>query len=225
MLNTKSSTILEKSREIGWVLEPDAKQLLALNEMDVTQHYWAKSKSEAVKAGKQIGFPVVAKVISPDIVHKSEYDGVAVGIANEDELRHVFDRFSQLNGFQGLLVEETVAGLELIIGGKIDYQFGPVILLGIGGTGVEIYQDTAIRMAPLRQTDIESMIACLKGKPLIRGFRGAQGVNIKLLTELMVAFSNLIMQLEHKIESIDLNPVMCSPQRCCVADARIILAL
>ena len=116
-----------------------------------------------------------------------------------------------------------LSGHELIVGAKIDYQFGPVILLGIGGTGVEIYQDTVIRMAPLRERDVPAMLGCLRGGRLLTSHRGLPGVSIPRLTEMMLRFSALVMDLGDRIESIDLNPVFCSAERCVVADARIIL--
>jgi acyl-CoA synthetase (NDP forming) len=120
-------------------------------------------------------------------------------------------------------VEEMVSGTELIVGAKIDYQFGPVILLGIGGTGVEIYQDTTLRMAPLNQQDVDYMINGLKAGQLIKGYRGSEPVNLPALSSLIMTFSALVMEIEKSIESIDLNPVMCNAKRCVVADARIMI--
>jgi len=122
-----------------------------------------------------------------------------------------------------MLVEEMVAGIEVIVGAKVDYQFGPVILLGMGGTGVEIYRDVALRMAPLAQKDAESMVGCLKARPLLDGYRGEEPANVKEIIRMLMTFSGLVMDLEPEIESIDLNPVMCSSTRCVVADARIML--
>jgi hypothetical protein len=122
-----------------------------------------------------------------------------------------------------MLVEEMVSGIELIAGAKVDYQFGPVILLGMGGTAVEIYKDTALRMAPLKEVDVESMLKGLKAHELLNGYRGAQPVNLKELVRTLMAFSRLVMDLEGYFESIDLNPVMCSSTSCVVADARIML--
>jgi len=116
-----------------------------------------------------------------------------------------------------------VEGIELIVGAKVDHQFGPVILLGIGGTSAEIYRDTILRMAPINHGDIESMVRGLKAHRLLEGYRGSQPINLEELTRLMILFSNLVMNLEPHIESIDLNPVICSSKRCVVADARIIL--
>ena len=131
--------------------------------------------------------------------------------------------FSHFDGFAGMLVEEMIGGIELIAGAKIDYQFGPVILLGIGGTGVEIYRDTALRIAPLNKGDVESMVRGLKAHQLLEGYRGSEPINLKELGRMMIAFSDLAMALEESIESIDLNPVICSSNRCVVADVRIML--
>jgi hypothetical protein len=157
-------------------------------------------------------------------MHKSDVKGVPPDIANEGSLAEVYERFSRLLGFEGVVIAEMLSGQELIVGAKVDFQFGPVILLGIGGTAVEIYNDTVTRMAPLKARDVESMLTCLRGSRLLTGYRGFAAVNIPKLTAMMLAFSDVVMELGDRIDSIDLNPVFCSPQRCVVADARIVLA-
>lgn len=224
MLTPEMKALIESSRERGWVLEPDAKKMMALAGFDVPESCWAKDLEEATSFAEKTGYPVVAKIVSSDVLHKSEVGGVAVGIGDKKQLAEVFGRFEKIGGFEGILVEETLAGTELIIGCKVDEQFGPVILLGIGGVAVEVYKDTAIRMAPLEAKDVASMIADLTARRLIEGFRGSEPVNKELLTKTIVDFSKLVMELADDIESIDLNPVMCSPTRCAVADARIMLA-
>jgi hypothetical protein len=191
--------------------------------MDVPRFVWAKRAEEAIKFAKEIGYPVVGKVVSPKVVHKSDKNGVEVGIDNDEKLRETYRRFSQIDGFAGMLVEEMVSGIELIIGAKVDDQFGPVVLLGIGGTGVEIYKDVTLRMAPLALKDADSMIRCLKAHSLLEGYRGSKPVNLGEINRLLMTFSQLVMDLESLIDSIDLNPVICSPSRCVVADARIML--
>ena len=215
--------IIDASRERGWVLEPDAKRLLAMAGLDVPRFKWAKASREAVTSASEIGYPVVAKVVSPNVLHKSDAGGVEVEITDEKRLTEVFKRFKKMEGFEGILVEETLTGTELIIGSKVDEQFGPVILLGIGGIAVEVYKDTAIRMAPLSPADMQSMVSSLEAHSIIEGFRGSEAVNMELLTSTMMKFSELVMDLGEGIESIDLNPVMCSSRRCTVADARILL--
>ena len=167
--------------------------------------------------------PIVISSVSPKILHKSDRNGVALGIKGDRELAETFNRFSQIEGFAGILVEEMVSGLELIIGSKVDDQFGPVILLGIGGTGVEIYRDVSLRMAPLALKDAENMIRCLKAHRLLIGYRGSEPIHLSKLTEMLMIFSGLVMELEKWADSIDLNPVICSSTRCVIADARIIL--
>jgi acetate---CoA ligase (ADP-forming) subunit beta len=223
MLTANMRTIVENGRAAGWILEPEAKRLLSLAGLAVPEYELTTTAAEAVAAAQRIGWPVVAKVVSAQILHKSEAGGVVVGVPDASRLRGIFEKFSALEGFAGLLVEEMLPGSELIVGAKIDFQFGPVILLGIGGTGVEIYQDTSIRMAPITEKDVPAMLAGLKGVKLLQGYRGAEPINVSFLTRLMLAFSNLVMDLENDMASIDLNPVKCSGSRCVVADARIML--
>ena len=223
MLSQNVQKMLHAARPDGWLIEPRAKQLLSSVGIQVPEFRWVRTLEDALAEAVVIGYPSVAKVVSPRVIHKSDVGGVVVGISNEAELTSAFQRFSRMEAFSGILIEKMVSGFELIIGTKIDFQFGPVILLGIGGTGVEIYQDTALRMAPLLQKDVISMINSLKGQRLLKGFRGTAPLNIPKLTELMLAFSNLVMSIADDIESIDLNPVMCNTDQCIVADARIML--
>jgi acyl-CoA synthetase (NDP forming) len=224
MLNRDMQDIIRRAQKYGWVLEPEAKRLLSLAGVPVPDFRWARTLPEALAAAKDIGYPLVAKIISPAIVHKSEVNGVAVGLEDADALTDVFEGFSRLEGFAGVLIEPLVNGTELIIGAKIDYQFGPIVLLGIGGTGVEIYQDTALRMAPLSDSDVTSMVESLKGAKLLKGYRGAEPIDIPALIRLVHHFSVLVMDLADHIDTIDLNPVKCTGTTCVVVDARIMLA-
>ena len=223
MLKKEQKAIVTASKRWGWVLEPEAKRLLSISGIDVPKFLWAKSSEEAVQFADKIGYPVVGKLVSPEALHKSEVGGVVVGIDNIKNLEETFHRFSSFKDFAGMLVEEMVSGTELIAGAKVDYQFGPVILLGMGGTAVEIYKDTALRMAPLKDVDVDSMLKGLQAHELLKGYRGSEPVNLKELVRTLMAFSSLVMDLEGYFESIDLNPVMCSSKRCVVADARIML--
>jgi succinyl-CoA synthetase beta subunit len=224
MLNKDINQIIKDASETGWVLEPEAKKIFGLAGLDVPRYRLAGTPAEAASFAAEIGYPVVAKVVSPEIMHKSDVGGVAVGIADDKGLEAAFSRFSSMDGFAGMLVEEMVRGTELIIGANVDPQFGPIILLGIGGVGVELYKDTVIRMAPLERRDVEIMAAGLKAHRIIEGFRGGKPINLDKLAALMIDFSNLVLELERKVQSIDLNPVMCTPERCVIADARIILS-
>jgi acetate---CoA ligase (ADP-forming) subunit beta len=223
VLTPAAEDILTTYGSHGWVVEPAAKQLLSLAGLPVPRFLWAQTMAEAAHFAGEIGYPVVAKVVSANIVHKSDQGGVAVGVAGPGQLADAFDGFSRLPGFAGVLVEEMVTGLELIVGGKVDFQFGPVILLGIGGTRAEIYRDVVLRMAPLNEGCIRTMMKTLRAHRLLEGYRGQNPVNAEELSRLLALFSQLMMDMEERIESIDLNPVMCSSERCVIADARIML--
>ena len=223
MLNTEILEILSKSKSWGWVLEPDAKRILSLAGISVPQFIWAQNLEEALQFAEENEYPVVAKVVSPKVVHKTEVKGVALGIDNKIALAEAFHRYSAFDGAKGVLVEKSIKGIEMIIGAKIDFQFGPVVLMGMGGTGVEIYQDASLRMAPITPEDAVSMLKSLKAYRLLDGYRGVEPINRDALTRMLMAFSDLIMALGEKVSSIDLNPVFCSAQTCVVGDARIML--
>ena len=223
MLKKEINEILLNSKEFGWVMEPEAKRLLSLAGLDVPKFTWVTGIEEAIRFAKEIGYPVVAKIVSSKVIHKSDVGGVVIEIDSDEKLKKSLSKFSHFDGFAGMLVEEMIGGIELIAGATIDYQFGPVILLGLGGTGVEIYKDTTLRMAPLNKRDVESMVRSLKAYQLLEGYRGSEPINLEELSRMMIAFSDLVMELEEGIESIDLNPVICFSNRCVVADARIIL--
>ncbi|WP_457551538.1 acetate--CoA ligase family protein [Desulfobacula sp.] len=223
MLEKNYRKILEKSQVSGRVLEPDAKALMKLQGFDIPEFILTQSFEAADQFLKECDGPVVVKAVSKKILHKTEHNAVVTGILSSDHLKKEMARLQKLDGCENILVEQMVQGLEIIIGAKNDFQFGPVIVFGIGGTSVEIYNDTAIRMVPIKPDDVLSMVESLKAKEMIKGFRGKPGVNIKILMNLMVNFSSFVMELENDMESVDLNPVICTAKRCVIADARIML--
>lgn len=214
--------IMQNARANGWVLEPDTLRILAAAGVAVVPHRLVRSVAEAVAFAGEHGYPLVAKVVSPAIMHKSEYGGVVVGVADEQALAACLDKFGAMPGYVGMLVATMVSGLELIVGAKNDPQFGPVILLGLGGTRAEIYQDVTIRMAPLGGADLPAMVERLQGRRLLFGYRGQPAIAMDALVRLLVSFSALAMELE-PFASIDLNPVICAADGCWVADGRIVL--
>lgn len=223
MLKPEQMDIITKSRPAGWVLEPDAKELLRSAGFDVPDAIVTLSVNEALNFLEASDAPVVAKAVSRKILHKTEHNAVAVGIKSAEQLESEMKRLSRLDGCENIIIEKMVKGIELIIGAKNDFQFGPVIVFGIGGTSVELYNDTAIRMAPLKESDVLSMIDSLKAKDFVYGYRGQSGVNVNALIRMVVDFSVLIMELEGHVESIDLNPVICTEEKCITADARIMI--
>ncbi len=224
MLKKTIRQILEDSRPYGWVLEPDAKRILKLSGIPVPKGKVVRSLPEALAAGRKLGFPVVAKAVGPTLIHKSDVGAVILAIADESNLQAAYGRLTEIPGCRAVLVETMEQGLEMIVGGRTDPQFGPVVLLGMGGTGVEIYNDISLRMAPVKDHDVRSMIRCLRARELLTGFRGNPPVNIEALVELVLCFSKLVVKMGDLIDSMDLNPVLCSPTGCVATDARIILA-
>jgi acetate---CoA ligase (ADP-forming) subunit beta len=223
MLKKEIKEIIEKSKKWGWVLEPDAQKIFSLYSFKTPKYSVAKEAGEAIKIARTIGYPVVAKIVSPAVIHKSDVKGVFVGINDDETLTITLERFSKISGFAGMLIAEMVKGLELIVGSKNDFQFGPMIVLGMGGIGVEIYKDAALRMAPLTTGDVASMVSELKAHKLLSGYRGSEPVNMKALENLILTFSRLMMDLQDVTESVDLNPVMCTSKSCIIADSRIML--
>lgn len=223
MLKREAADILQKSREWGWVLEPDAMKLFSLYGFKTPRFDVATRDAQALSIARKVGYPLVAKIVSPSIVHKSDVKGVVVGITDDETLLGTMERFQGLDGFVGMLMAEMVRGIEVIIGAKNDLQFGPMVLVGMGGVGVEIYKDVALRMAPLKARDADSMLNELTARKLLAGYRGTASVNMDKLKKDIVRFSRLMMDLQHAVESVDLNPVMCNETSCIIADARIIL--
>lgn len=223
-LSERDKAQIRSAEKRGWMLEPDAKQMLAAHGFDVPKGVVTGSPEAALTFLETAGGPVVLKAVSEKILHKTEFKAVVTGIDRPDQLEQEFQRLLALDGCKTVLVEEMVAGIELFLGAKNDYQFGPVVILGLGGTAVEIYNDTAVRMAPVSPESVDAMVDTLKAARLVRGYRGQAGVNMDALRKLVVNFSRLVMALEPNLQSIDLNPVICTPERCVAVDARIMLA-
>ena len=223
MLTSPVKKIIGESTGRGWVLEPDAKKIMKSAGLDIPASIVTADTGKALDFLKTMTGPVVAKAVSGDILHKTEHRAVVTDIEDPALLENQMKRLLSLPGCKTVLIEEMVKGLEVIVGAKNDFQFGPVIIFGTGGTGVEIYNDTAIRMAPLKSGDVLSMAQSLQAKQVLKGFRGMPGINMEVLATLMLAFSHLVMELAPEFESIDLNPVICTGDRCVIADARIIL--
>jgi succinyl-CoA synthetase beta subunit len=223
MLSPRIIQIIESARPAGWILEPMAKEILAARKLTVPKSVLTDSVDLAAQFLAACDGPVVLKAVSPLILHKTEHQAVVTNVKDPDTLASHMTRLLSLDGCDQVLVEEMVSGIEVLVGAKNDLQFGPVVVLGLGGTSVEIYNDTAIRLAPVTPADVTSMVNSLIARPIFEGYRGRPGVNMDALTRMIVDFSHLIMDLEPWFESIDLNPVICDSDRCVAADARILL--
>lgn len=182
----------------------------------------AKSEKEAVDAARKIGYPVALKIVSPEIEHKTDVGGVKVNIRNDESLALAYrDVVQSAAGkkIDGVLVQKMARkGVELIIGGKKDPQFGHMMVLGLGGIYVEIFRDVSARICPLVSSDVEEMVAELKSHPLLEGARGKKPINKKALQQLILKACNF-MQKED-IKEMDLNPVVFDDQGCDIVDAR-----
>ena len=182
----------------------------------------AKDEDEAVRAAKKIGYPVAMKIVAPAIEHKTDFGGVKVNIKNPEVLRHAFrDIMQGARGkkVDGILVQKMARkGVELIIGGKKDPQFGHMVVLGLGGIYVEIFRDISARICPVGAMDVDEMVSELKVHPLLEGARGKKPVNRKALERLVLRVC-AFMQRED-LKEMDLNPVVFDEKGCDIVDAR-----
>ena len=184
----------------------------------VAKHHVAESAEQVERYAKQYGFPVVLKLISPKVIHKTEAGGVKV-VHELSELRETTNSFLK----QGkVLVQEHCSGVEMFLGIKKDPSFGHVLLAGVGGIFVEVYKDVAFRVCPINRKDAEQMLAELKGNALLKGVRGMKPVNQKALIEAMVKLSQLPEKLP-KIEELDINPFFINEKDGKAVDARLVL--
>lgn len=181
-----------------------------------------KSSAKALEFALKIGFPVVLKIHSAEIFHKSEAGGVKVGINNEEEFLKAWNELSQLENIEGILVQELAKGTELVLGMKRDGQFGPVLMFGLGGIFVEILKDVSFRVGTLNKKQALEMIQEIKGYKLLEGYRNQEGVNLNELTDLLVKISYLASERK-EIMAIDFNPVIANKKSVLVADFRIVI--
>lgn len=213
------------------MLEPDAKQLLARYGFTFPRESLATTAEEAVSAADAIGYPVVLKIVSPDISHKTDAGGVMLGLNTPDQVREAFEEvrrrahtFNPRAEIKGALIcgMETRDGVEVILGGLRDPVFGPVVMFGIGGVFVEILKDVSFRVCPIGPADAAEMLDEIRGRAMLGGARGKAPADTASLTEALVALSRLLIE-NPQIAEIDLNPVKALPQGISVLDARIVL--
>lgn len=212
------------------ITEELSKSILKSYGIKVPGYALVKSADEAAKAAKKLGFPLVMKVVSPQILHKTDVGGVKVGLDNVNDVKKTFNemykRLSKKKGVdvKGILLEKMVPkGVELIVGLQNDPQFGPVIMVGVGGVLTEIFRDVAFRMLPITTSDAKSMLDELKGSKLLKGFRGSDPIDLNMMTKALVQIGKLGVDNAKYFDSIDFNPVVVYPKSYAVVDAKIIL--
>lgn len=214
------------------LLEHEAYRILELYGLPAPKYGLATNEDEAVEVAEKIGYPVVLKIVSPDIVHKSDVGGVILNLSKPEEVR---DAFRKIMGnvkekapkarITGILVQEMVPqDLEVIVGATRDPIFGPVIMFGLGGVFVEVLRDVSFRVVPLTERDAEEMLNEIKARKILEGYRHIKPRDKKAIVKIILGVSK-IMEENPEISELDLNPIMVFPQGqgAKIADVRIIV--
>ncbi|MFQ6064120.1 MAG: acetate--CoA ligase family protein [Candidatus Bathyarchaeia archaeon] len=226
------SSIFNKVRKDcrNFLLEPEAKAVCRKYGIPVTAFSVAKTEEEALKFADDLGYPVVLKVVSPDVIHKSDVGGVIVDLKAPEEVRSAYERIltnvkkhKADAKIAGVLVQEMAPkSTEVIVGATKDPQFGPALMFGLGGVFVEILKDITFRIAPITERDAREMITEVKAYPLLKGYRGQPPADIDAVVSILLNTSELV--IDHpEIKELDLNPIMVYEKGAKTVDARIIL--
>jgi 4-hydroxybutyryl-CoA synthetase (ADP-forming) len=212
------------------LLEEEGLEILNAYGFPLPKNILAKTEDEAVEAANKIGYSVVMKIASPQIVHKSDAGGVKVNLTNDEEVRSAFKeivgnakKYDSNAEIKGVLVVEMVkGGKEMIIGSKLEPGFGPVLMLGMGGIYVEILKDVTFRLAPVTDQEANDMISSIKTKKLLEGVRGEKPSDVEKLSECIQRLSQLVTDFK-EIKELDMNPVLVMEkgEGCKILDVRI----
>jgi acyl-CoA synthetase (NDP forming) len=229
----KVKEILARARQENRTLltEIEAKQLLMQSGINCADTRLATTKDAAVKLSEQFGYPVVLKISSVDITHKSDAGGVKVNLKNRAEVENAFEAIMRsckvavpTARIEGVSVQRMAKpGIEVIMGMIKDPSFGPVLMFGLGGIFVEVLKDVAFRIVPIERSDAEDMINEIKGKKLLEGYRGQEPADVAYLQQMLLKLSDFA-NTTPEIEEIDMNPVFSYRDGAVVVDARIILS-
>lgn len=226
-------TVLAQARAEGRTLlnEVEAKQILADAGVPVARTTLATTRHEAQAQADAAGYPVVLKVVSPDIVHKSDVGGVKLNLADRDQVAAAYDEIitnakAAVPGARiaGVAVQHMAPqGTEVIVGMTTDPQFGPVMMFGLGGIMVEVLKDVSFRVVPLTERDAGQMIGDIKGRPILDGVRGQPPADIEALKRAILKVSEFV-QSHPEVRELDLNPMFAYPDGAMAVDARIVVA-
>jgi len=224
--------MIAKARDEGRTVltEVESKQLLSQAGINVVETRLAISKKKAVSLSGELGFPVVLKIASADIVHKSDAGGVKLGLANAQAVGQAYDEIMAAAKQKhpkakvlGVAVQKMARpGVEVIIGVSKDDQFGPVLMFGLGGILVEVLKDVSFRLVPLAKRDAAEMVREIKGYPLLEGYRGQEAVKISYLENLLLKVSDFV-EKNPEVRELDLNPIFAYSDGALAVDARVIL--
>jgi len=212
------------------LLETEAKVICAEYYIPVTASKLAKNQEEAVEYAEQIGFPIVLKIVSPEIIHKSDAGGVMINLNTSSEVRNAYEtilenakKFNHAAEIVGVLVQEMAPpSTEVIVGAINDPQFGQTLMFGLGGIFVELLKDVTFRIAPLTQDDANEMITKVKAYPILKGYRNTPPSDIEAIINILLNTSKLVMDYP-QIKEVDLNPILVYQKSAKVVDTRIIL--
>jgi acyl-CoA synthetase (NDP forming) len=210
--------------------EREAKAVLAAYGVPVVQEALVQSAAEAASAAEKLGFPVALKVESPDLPHKTEAGVIRLQLKTADDVRAAFDaviananKVSPQPKINGVLVQPMVpAGVEIMVGARIDPQFGPLIVVGLGGILVELLKDTTLALAPVTHAEALALLHNLKGRKLLDGFRGSEPVNADALADVIVRLSEFAADQRDHIAELDVNPLICTGRRVIAVDALMV---
>ena len=210
--------------------EVESKELLKQAGIPVIEAKLARSKKEAIALSREMGFPVVLKISSPDVVHKSDSGGVKLGLTNATQVGKAYSQIipsvkqvypeARIDGVSVQTMAQP--GVEVIVGMSKDAQFGPVLMFGLGGILVEVLKDVSFKIVPVTRRDAREMIEEIKGYPVLQGYRGQKPASIPALEELIVKVSQFV-EKNPQIKELDLNPIFAYPDKAVAVDARIIL--
>jgi len=227
-----TTDVLQKARLDGRTLltEVESKELIRESGISVVETRLARSKAEAVRMAQEMGLPAVLKIVSPDVIHKSDVGGVKIGLESVGQVRTAYDSIlsSTLEAVPsasilGVSVQKmALPGVEVIIGATKDPQFGHVILFGLGGVLVELLRDVSMRLVPLTAKDARVMIREIKSLPLLQGYRQYPPCDLDSLEEAILNLSQFL-EKHPDIKELDLNPVLCYPKGLVAVDARVVL--
>jgi acyl-CoA synthetase (NDP forming) len=226
-------TIIQKALQEGRssLLIPESQQICKLHHIPTPVSHVVQSVEEAVTKGNLIGFPVVLKIISPQILHKSDVGGVVLGIKGEAALKEAYPKLiaevrknNPKAEVLGVLIEKMMpSSTEVIVGGIRDSQFGPSVMFGMGGIFTEVYKDVAFRVAPIDKIDALNLIHELRGSKILEGIRGQPAADLDALVDVLIDVSSLMSQ-HSAISQLDLNPVIAYHDGVCAVDTRIVLS-
>ena len=209
--------------------EPEAIALLSDYGIPYPRHRVARSAAEAAEVAQSLGYPVVLKVVSPDVSHKSDVGGVVLGLADAAAVAQAFDQIIDTvqkrqpgaSVREMLVSRQAPPGQEVIVGALKDAMFGPAIMFGLGGVFAEVLQDVTFRVLPIQASDAEEMVREIRGYPLVAGTRGQAANDLQALTALLLSVSRLVSE-KPEIEELDLNPVRLYEKGLLALDARIV---